>query len=492
MSQPWSWRYSQRRLFAPEVAMAISRAQRAEMNRRSKQIRRDCQRRGVDVPGTCAEILAGVPGMLPLEAWRLAHGWSREQALDGLAGIYEEDGVPAPPATTAMLCRWEHGQIAPNPAYTHMLCRLYKTPAENLGLRHGGWETTACTPPTKRRPVVTVSRHDDVDEGTDPMRRRTLLTAAGLSIPLSLLQRVDDALAVPSAPGRPEGPAEIKERLRAARRQYDMSALAALVAELPGLLAAARDTAERADTPAGWALLAGSYALATDTLDKVGRRSSARLTADRAMLYAERSGDAVAVGTAARPLGMVLRKDGRHEIAAQVVLRAAGQLDATGLRTPAQASTYMRLLCAAAYTTSWAGDRERALERIGDAERAAGRLAALTGTPGAALPFVALYQLDVHYALGDAGTALHVGRDLRAEMWTTPERRGRLHTDLARAWWMWNKPEQTAHALLAAYRQAPSEVRDRPSIRRIANDLTALHPRVSGVRELSAALGRAV
>ena len=348
----------------------------------------------------------------------------------------------------------------------------------------------ACTAIDRHPPVVTVSDPDRTEEEADPMRRRTLLTAAGLSIPMHLIRRFEDALVVPPAVSRHQGPAEIKQRLQSARHQYDTSALAGLMAGLPGLLVAARDMAERAGTQDGWALLAGCYDLATDTLNKVGQKSPARITAERSVLYADRSGDAVAMGASARARGMVLRTEGRHQAAAMVVERAIHRLDATGLRTAAQTSTYIRLLCASAYTASWAGDRDGALERIGEAERAAARLGGIVGKPGTAMPFVTLYRVDVHYALGDAGTALHVGRDLRTEMYSTPERRGRLHTDLARAWWQWGKPKETAHALLAAYEQAPSEVRDRPSIRKISEDLASLHPRVSGVRELAAAMGR--
>ncbi|MGI5487819.1 hypothetical protein [Microtetraspora malaysiensis] len=59
---------------------------------------------------------------------------------------------------------------------------------------------------------------------------------------------------------------------------------------------------------------------------------------------------------------------------------------------------------------------------------------------------------------------------------------------MARAWWQWRKPEQTASALLAAYRHAPNEVRDRPAIRQIAVELAERHPRVAGVPELALAV----
>lgn len=64
-----------------------------------------------------------------------------------------------------------------------------------------------------------------------------------------------------------------------------------------------------------------------------------------------------------------------------------------------------------------------------------------------------------------------------------------MHTDLSRAWRQWGKPEQTASELLSALRVSPGEVRDRPAIRQIVNDLSTRHPRVSGVRELAAATG---
>lgn len=471
----------------------LSRARRAELARRAREIRLACQREGKTVEQTVDAIRADLREVLPLEAWRLAYGWSRPAVLEAFLALYRADGLEEPPVNTSMLCKWEHGTQGVSYAYGHMLARLYKVPPERLGLHYDVRVRTACTRPVGSENVVAFSRHADAGEEADPMRRRTLLAAAGLGIPLHLLERVDDALAVLPAPDRPEGLADIKARLQGARRQYDASALAELVAGLPGMLSAARDAAERYDTPAGWALLAACYDMATNTLNKVGQKTSARITADRSMLYAERSGDAVAMAASARALGMMLRTEGRHEVAAAVMSRGVDYLEATGLRMPAQASMYIRLLCARAYTYSWGGDRERALEGIADAEHAVTRLAALRPQTAVVAPFVTLYRVDIHYALGDAGTALHVGRDLRTEMYPTPERRGRLHTDMARAWWMWGKPEQTAHALLSAYEQAPSEVRDRPTIRKIADDLTALHPRASGVRELAAAIeqGRA-
>lgn len=104
---------------------------------------------------------------------------------------------------------------------------------------------------------------------------------------------------------------------------------------------------------------------------------------------------------------------------------------------------------------------------------------------------VDLYAVRVHWALGDASAALEAGKNLRPDQFPTAERKARLGTDMARAWWAWNRPEQTTRALLDAYRASPGEVRDRPAIRSIVHGLAERHPRTSGVRELHAAVATA-
>jgi hypothetical protein len=169
-------------------------------------------------------------------------------------------------------------------------------------------------------------------------------------------------------------------------------------------------------------------------------------------------------------------------------------LETSGLRTDATAAAYAQMLCTLAYTAARARQRTEALAMVEEACRAARRLpqAAPPGRLFAISPAaVDLYAVSVHWALGDAGAALEAGKNLRPEQFPTAERKARLGTDMARAWWARQRPEQTAHALLDAYRASPGEVRDRPAIRRIVTELTERHPRTSGVRELHAAVTRA-
>lgn len=103
------------------------------------------------------------------------------------------------------------------------------------------------------------------------------------------------------------------------------------------------------------------------------------------------------------------------------------------------------MLCTCAYNAAQAGDRDRALDMIRQAAHVTARLPprAIPGQPFTIGPaHFSLYEIGVHWSLGDAGAALHAGRGLHPHQSPTPERRGRLFTDLAPAWWQWGNPNR--------------------------------------------------
>ncbi|WP_147312178.1 hypothetical protein [Thermomonospora umbrina] len=69
------------------------------------------------------------------------------------------------------------------------------------------------------------------------------------------------------------------------------------------------------------------------------------------------------------------------------------------------------------------------------------------------------------------------------------ERRARLLTDTARALVQTGRPDQAIDALLAAHVHAPTEVRDRRSIRTLAIGPTRRRPRSTSAVRLMLALG---
>ncbi|AJE82643.1 MULTISPECIES: helix-turn-helix domain-containing protein [Streptomyces] len=344
------------------------------------------------------------------------------------------------------------------------------------------------TPSLSTRVAATAGRHIEAEE--DPMRRRSLLQAAGLAVPLTVLNGLDESLALLPGPTSAPTVSNLMTQFRRARALFDVGDHNKLVLALPNLLATGHACAEDGEAD-DYVRLAACYDLATEVLSKIGRYSASRITADRSNIFSDLSGSPLAAAASARAFSIVLRHEDRGATAQRVTLHAADKVEATGLKTPAQAATFAQILCTVSYTAAQAGDRDRALEMIRAAERAAKLLAdrherpqTLSVTPAS----VALYKVGVLWSLGDAGAAVHAGKNLHPGQFPTAERRGRLHTDMARAWWQWGKPEETAAALLSAHREAPAEVRDRPGIRRIATQLAERHPRTSSVRQLTAAL----
>ncbi|MFC7643550.1 hypothetical protein ACFQX6_24225 [Streptosporangium lutulentum] len=177
---------------------------------------------------------------------------------------------------------------------------------------------------------------------------------------------------------------EVAAQLARARRLFDAGDLAPFIDRLPRLMSVAHANAEEVHDAAGYARLTLCYSLATEALNKLGLPAS-RITADRATAYATLSGSPIATAAAARSLSIVLRHEW-HAIANRVTMDAASRLEATGLATPAQAAAYAQMLCTCAYTTAQAGDRERALDMITDAEKAAARLPVRPGKPFSVTP----------------------------------------------------------------------------------------------------------
>ncbi|CAL9420593.1 helix-turn-helix domain-containing protein [Nocardiopsis dassonvillei] len=122
--------------------MKVSRATRAQLAREASRIRADQQRHGATIPAITDQITRHLP-ITPLEAWRLAYGWSRRHVVEAICDLYLNDGLAPPGLTTAMLCRWEHGQARPGLDYLHDLARVYGVPTTRLGValpRQGrGW-----------------------------------------------------------------------------------------------------------------------------------------------------------------------------------------------------------------------------------------------------------------------------------------------------------------------------------------------------------------
>src|SRR5262249_36879984 len=95
---------------------------------------------------------------------------------------------------------------------------------------------------------------------------------------------------------------------------------------------------------------------------------------------------------------------------------------------------------------------------------------------------VALYRISIAQVLGDNGAAIEHAKTVRPSAIGTPERRGRYWIDLARAYHQWGKPERCYQALLRAEQAAPADVRYRPPVHRMVEDLLRADRRRVGRR----------
>jgi transcriptional regulator with XRE-family HTH domain len=103
------------------------------MARRAVEARLTALRQGASLETTVDMVLAAVPGMFALEAWRFANGWTRAEVSVRLDALYEADGLAPPSVSSAEICRWEHDQRCPNDERIEYLCRLYGTRPDRLG-----------------------------------------------------------------------------------------------------------------------------------------------------------------------------------------------------------------------------------------------------------------------------------------------------------------------------------------------------------------------
>ncbi|WP_169803799.1 helix-turn-helix domain-containing protein [Actinomadura rubrobrunea] len=116
------------------MANRIPAARRREIERKATEIRLDGIRRGLATEEIVDRMLRALgPELFPLEAWRLANGWSRAEVSARLDSLYERDGLAPPGIDAATLCRWEHGERRPSEERIDYLCRLYRTRPDRLG-----------------------------------------------------------------------------------------------------------------------------------------------------------------------------------------------------------------------------------------------------------------------------------------------------------------------------------------------------------------------
>lgn len=293
---------------------------------------------------------------------------------------------------------------------------------------------------------------------------------------------------------QPVGIQVLRERLNRAHANFSACRYHELAVTLPDVIGAAQASLREAGGQRHEqtsALLADAYSLASNLCTRLHDDALAWVTAERARSAANTSGDPASIAEAARMTSIAMRRHGHHDTATTLLTTTALDLGAdTGDRAPDLLATYGSLLCTASYTAAQNGQRHRALELITEAETTANRLGEGRRAHNAfSATNVAIYRIGVHTALGDAGTALNHARKIDLRSVPTPERQARFCLDTARAWHRFGNPANSFHALQAAERCAPEELR-RSSVRSLITSLVDTPgPTPSGLRDFAGRCG---
>jgi len=326
--------------------------------------------------------------------------------------------------------------------------------------------------------------------GDDPVLRRELLArAAGLAgaaalglAPATRTQvhgdRADHLgnLLYGNASAEPVPLTALRAITSQARSYFQAARYEHLATALPQMIntaTATRDSATGNDRATASTLLAEAYIVAANFVVKLNDDPVAWALADRALQAAQVGDDPLTAADALRAVATVLRRTGRPAKAHELLMTAIHDIEPAGRASPDRLSVYGTLLEVAAYTAAVDGNRPAATELIGEAKTAAARLGHDANYRFTAFgpANVTLYQVSIAQVLGDSGTAIEHAKTLRSATIPTAERRGRYWIDVARAYHQWGRPEPCYRALLAAERAAPAEVRYRPPVHRIAEDL---------------------
>lgn len=222
-------------------------------------------------------------------------------------------------------------------------------------------------------------------------------------------------------------------------------------------------------------LLALSYQALSAAFARQGDAQASWVAADRAIMTAELSGDALLVGASVFRVVHALVRLGARPQAEHAAGAAIDALRQEPDLSPAGLSVLGALHLAKALSHSKSGQRSEARAELDLARQVAEQLA--EDRNDYHLEFgptnVSIQALSTAVELGDAGEALDLGQSIDAEG-LSPERRGRLLMDLGRAYAQRRQTGDAVACLLRAEEISPQTIRNHAAVRQAVKELYAL------------------
>ncbi|MEU4522923.1 helix-turn-helix transcriptional regulator [Amycolatopsis sp. NPDC024027] len=310
------------------------------------------------------------------------------------------------------------------------------------------------------------------------------------SIPLRLLLSANYALRAALGSAHRHDIAELRAGADRAWVLAHESRYDELVALLEVLLPRLETSSTGPNSTEVFALLARSYHACASSLAKLRQFDAAWVAADRAISDAGRAGDPLLMAEGAFRLALVFlgaRQLDQAEHTASTASQALESLVAQGV--PEALSVYGALtlqLAVIAAQTDRADDARRFLDR---AQEIASKLGGDRNDYHTEFgpTNVQLHEVAVAVDLGDAGEAIRRAEAVDASK-LSPERRGRLLIDVARAWTQRRNVERALAALEDAEAITPEQVHSHRLVRGLVNDLLRMAPESEAARALSGRL----
>jgi transcriptional regulator with XRE-family HTH domain len=282
------------------------------------------------------------------------------------------------------------------------------------------------------------------------------------------------------AAGSSQGREDLEARLARVRRAYQHSRYTSAAKDLPALLSALRRQRDQGDDRS-WATVvdAEAYQVASALLLKSEEPVLAAIAAERSAAAAEASGDDLTLASTTRAVVHCLMSAGHPDRAAALTAHAADRLATdANMNTPTALSVYGALVLRGAIAAARSEDQDGANALLTDADRAARHLGTDRNLYWTAFgpTNVTAHRVAVAVELGDAGTAVRLAATVDLQKLELPERKAALLLDTARAFSQWGKWERAFDAIRHAERYAPEEIRTRPAIHTMINELAQRSP----------------
>ena len=239
-------------------------------------------------------------------------------------------------------------------------------------------------------------------------------------------------------------------------------------------------------------LLAMTYQACSASLAKLDEPEAAWIAADRAMAAAEHAGAPLLVAAGAFRLGLVFLSAKRYDQAEETTRTAADAVRPLADEGRPEAMSLLGgLTLQRAVTASRINDGEAAYAHLERARQVAERLG--EGRNDHNTEFgpanVALHEIAIAVELGDAGRALRTADQVDTSG-LSPERRGRMLIDVARAHAQRRQVDEAVTALRQGERITPQQIRAHPLVRQLVSDLmTMQNPPSPELHELIQRIG---